>query len=249
MEADEATTGVGEALQGFDPSQVGEQAGIVGQEQDTTAVSRVKAAQGTATVTQNETQRAIQAGELISGAADAQKASAFTEQIQAAEATPTDKATVQGQLGILTADFDAANPPAWAAGALRAATAKMAQRGLGASSMAGQAIIQATLEAATPIAAADAATVAQFESQNLSNRQQRAMLSAQQRAVFMGQEFDQAFQSRVQNSARIGDIANMNFTADQQIQLENSRNANTMNLSNLSNNQATVMAEAASLAQ
>jgi hypothetical protein len=66
-------------------------------------------------------------------------------------------------------------------------------------------------------------TQAQFEGQNLSNRQQRAMLAAQQRAQFMGQEFDQAFQSRVQNSARIGDIANMNFTAEQQVQLENSR--------------------------
>ena len=66
------------------------------------------------------------------------------------------------------------------------------------------------------------------------------MLSAQQRATFMGQEFDQAFQSRVQNSARIGDIANMNFTAEQQVQLENSRAANTMNLNNLSNSQAMV---------
>ena len=249
MEAATATKGVGEALQGFEASQVGKQAGIVGQEQDTTAVSRVKAAQGTATVTRNKTQRDIQAGELISGAANAERASAFTEQVQAATATPSDRATVQGQLGILTDNFDAANPPPWAAGALRIATAKMAQRGLGASSMAGQAIIQATLEAATPIAAADAATVAEFERQNLSNRQQRAMLAAQQRAVFMGQEFDQTFQSRVQNASRVSDIANMNFTADQQIQLENSRNINTMNLSNLSNNQATVMAEAAALAQ
>ena len=41
----------------------------------------------------------------------------------------------------------------------------------------------------------------------------------------------------------------MNFTAEQQVQLENSRAANTMNLNNLSNNQAMVMAEAAALAQ
>ena len=99
---------------------------------------------------------------------------------------------------------------------------KMQARGLGASSMAGQAIVQAAMESALPIAQADAQIQAQFEGQNLSNRQQIAMLSAQQRAKFMGQEFDQAFQSRVQNSARIGDIANMNFTAEQQVQLENS---------------------------
>jgi hypothetical protein len=48
------------------------------------------------------------------------------------------------------------NPPAWAAGALRNATAQMAARGLGASSLAGQAIVQATMESALPIAQADA---------------------------------------------------------------------------------------------
>ena len=73
------------------------------------------------------------------------------------------------------------------------------------------------------------------------------MLAAQQRAAFIGQEFDQAFQARVANSARIGDIANMNFSAEQNIALENARAANTMNLSNLSNSQAMVMAEAAAL--
>ena len=40
----------------------------------------------------------------------------------------------------------------------------------------------------------------------------------------------------------------MNFTAEQQIALENSRTANTMNLANLSNRQAKVMAHASALA-
>jgi len=73
------------------------------------------------------------------------------------------------------------------------------------------------------------------------------MLAAQQRATFMGMEFDQAFQARVQNASRIADVANMNFTAEQQIALENSRIANSMNLTNLSNRQAKVMAEASAL--
>jgi len=83
----------------------------------------------------------------------------------------------------------------------------------------------------------------------LSNRQQRAMLAAQQRATFMGMEFDQSFQARVQNSARIGDIANTNFTAEQQVELENSKIANTVNLQNLNSKQALIMSEAAALAQ
>ena len=218
-------------------------------QQTASSVGNLSAAQGNATLMSNPVQRQVQDGELVSGAANAETASTYAEQIQAATATPSEKATVQGQLANLTANFDASNPPAWAAGSLRAVQAQMAARGLGASSMAGQAMIQGALESALPIAQADAQVMAQFEVQNLSNRQQRAMLAAQQRAVFIGQEFDQAFQARVANASRIGDIANMNFTAEQQIGLENSRAVNTMNLSNLSNTQAMTMAEASALSQ
>ena len=105
------------------------------------------------------------------------------------------------------------------------------------------------MEAALPIASADAQTVAGFEMQNLSNRQARAMLAAQQRATFMGMEFDQAFQARVSNAAKVSDVANMNFTAEQQIALENSRAINSMNMANLTNNQAMVMAKASAISQ
>ena len=213
----------------------------------TTDVKDLTAAQGTATVMNNPVQREIQAGEIISGSADAAKAATFTEQIQAATATPSDQATVKGQLDNLMQDFEGGATPVWAAGAMRNANAQMAARGLGSSSMAGQAIIQAAMESAIPIAAQDAQITAGFEMANLSNRQARAMLAAEQRANFMGMEFTQDFQSRVQNSARIGDIANMNFTAEQQVALENSRNANSVNLTNLTNAQAMVMGQAAAI--
>ena len=229
--------------------EVGDDAQVTAATEDKSSVSDLTAAAGVANVMTNPVKRKIEAGEIVSGAADAATAAAFTEQVEAATATPSDKATVKGQLDTLMDDFDGGETPVWAAGAMRAANAAMAARGLGASSMAGQAIIQAAMESAIPIAQADASTTAQFEMQNLSNRQQRAMLAAQQRATFIGQEFDQEFQSRVANSARIGDIANMNFTADQQIALENGRAANTMNMANLSNSQAMVMAEAAALSQ
>jgi YD repeat-containing protein len=212
-----------------------------------TSVSELDAAQGTSILMENPVQRKIENGELISGVANAETASKFTEEVQAATASPSQKATVAGQLDTLMTNFEGGATPAWAAGAMRTATATMAARGLGASSMAGQAIVQAAMESALPIAMADAQTQASFETQNLSNRQQRAMLAAQQRATFMGQEFDQAFQSRVMNASKISDVANMNFTAEQQVALENSRNANTVNIANLSNRQAMVMAEAAAL--
>ena len=241
----QAQTGALQAVEG----EVSEQANIDAAQQLQTSVSGIEAAQGTATMINNPVQRQIQDGEIISGSANAETASKFAEQIEAATATPTKKATVAGQLEDLMADFEGGETPAWAAGSMRTAMATLSARGLGASSLAGQAVVQAAMEAALPIAQMDAQVQAQFEGQNLSNRQQRAMLAAQQRASFIGQEFDQAFQARVANASRIADIANMNFNAEQQIALENARASNTMSLSNLTNTQAMVMAEAAALSQ
>jgi len=225
---------------------------ITAAQQTQSSVGNLQAAQGNATLINNPVQRQIQNGELISGTGvDAAKAAAVTAQTQAAAATanPSAQTMVATQLDGLMQDFDGGATPAWAAGAMRSATAAMAARGMGASSLAGQAIVQAAMESAMPIAMADAQTIAKFESQNLSNRQQSAMLAAEQRARFMGQEFDQTFQAKVMNASKISDIANQNFTAEQQVQLENSRAVNTMNLQNLSNSQALVMAEASALAQ
>jgi hypothetical protein len=215
-----------------------------------TSINPARAAQSTGILMPDPRKREIETGEVISGVANAQTAAAFTEvaETQAATANPSKQATVAGQLEGLMAQFEGGNTPSWAAGAMRTATATMSARGLGASSLAGQAIVQAAMEAALPIAQMDAQVTAQFEQQNLSNRQQRAILAAQQRAQFLGMEFDQGFQARVANAAKISDIANMNFTAEQQVALENSRIANTMELTNLSNSQAMILAEASALA-
>ena len=156
--------------------------------------------------------------------------------------------TVQAQLEGLMEDFEGGNTPSWAAGAMRQATATLAARGLGASSTAGQAIVQAAMEAALPIAQADAATIAQFERDNLSNRQQVTVLASQQRAEFLKVEFDQKFQAKVLNAAKISEIANLNFTADQQITLENARLAQTANITNMNAKNAKTMADAAAMA-
>jgi hypothetical protein len=233
-----------------DPSNPNAQ--VTAAQQTASSVGNLQAAQGNATLINNPVQRQIQSGEIITGTGvDAQAAAQLTAQTQAAAATanPSQQAMVQNQLSGLMQQFQSGQPPAWAAGAMRAATAQMAARGLASSSLAGQAVVQAAMESAMPIAMADAQTVATFEAQNLSNRQQASMLAAEQRAKFMGQDFDQAFQTKVLNASRIADIANLNFTAEQQVQLENSRAANTMNLANLSNTQGLIMAEAAALAQ
>lgn len=218
-------------------------------EPTSTAVGDLTAAQGTAAQVGPVATRTLQAGELVGGTAvDQAKVDAALKQNVAAQGTVTEDMTTQGQLNKILTNFDAGNPPSWAAASMRAATAQMAARGLGASSLAGQAIIQATLEAATPIAAADAKVFEQMGLTNLSNRQQMAVLTGQQRAAFLGQEFDQNFQTKVLNAARIADIADKNFTATVQIALENAQLANTMNVANLSAKNALVLAEAAQIA-
>ncbi len=145
-------------------------------------------------------------------------------------------ASVKTELDTLMQDFQGGQTPSWAAGAMRNATAAMAARGLSASSMAGMAIVQAGMEAALPIAQIDA-----------SNKQEINRINAEQRASFLGMEFDQEFQAKVRNATRISEIANINFTANQQIALENAKMAQTVDLANLDARQAKVLADAATL--
>ena len=169
---------------------------ITGQTQDTSSVSGLDAVTGTAQTVQSV---AAQAGdprrtldtttgsgeELVRGTAvdQARVGQTFgTGEVQAA--------SVQDELASLMSQFDDGNTPAWAAGSMRRATAIMAERGLGASSLAGQAIVQAAMEAALPIAQIDA-----------GNKQQVALFKAEQRAKFLQIDFDQAFQAKRLNAA------------------------------------------------
>lgn len=101
------------------------------------------------------------------------------QNMQAATADPSKKATVRGQLEELMADFEGGGTPPWASGAMRQAMSVMQSRGMGASSMAGQAVVQAAMESAIGIASQDAQIQAQFEMQNLNNRQQTSIFKTQ----------------------------------------------------------------------
>ncbi len=147
-------------------------------------------------------------------------------------------ASVRDELAGLMQDFEGGQVPAWAAGAMRAANAAMASRGLSMTSMAGMAVVQAAMESALPIAQMDA-----------SNKQEMALMKAEQRARFMGMEFDQEFQAKVINAARVSEIANINFSAEQQVALENAKMVHTIDLANLSNRQAKILADAATMSQ
>ena len=210
----------------------------------------LKAAQiDEATTVKAPDKRTVQDDELVQSAYDKEKADDVIKKTEAAFVTadPSTKAMVKGQLDELMSDFEPGRTPPWAAGAMRTALAAMNARGLNASSLAGQAIVQAAMESALPIAKADAKTVAEFELQNLNNRQQATILAAKQRAEFLGIEFDQEFRARVKNASTISDIAKQNYDADVQIALENARMAQSVDIANLNAENAKVLSDAAAL--
>lgn len=130
-------------------------------------------------------------------------------------------ATVQGQMENLMMQFNDGTP-AWAAGAMRAATAAMAARGLAGSSMAGAAIVQAAMESAMPIAQQDANAFATMNMANVDRQQQVALANAASQA-----------------NMELANLSNRQQTA-----LQNSTNAFALQSQNLSNAQAVVLANA-----
>ena len=162
--------------------------------------------------------------EALNDAAVAQAVSGTLSQAALAiaeQGTVPASATISGQMTKLMEQFNTGTPT-WAAGAIRAANAAMGARGLGASSMAGAAIVQASMEAAMPIAQADAQMFMQMELTNLDNRQQVALANA-------------AAQQNIE-------LANLNN--QQAVALQNSSNAFALQSQNLTNQQSVVIANA-----
>ena len=97
--------------------------------------------------------------------------------------TVSTDATVRGQLADLQSDVTTAvqsgDPlPVWARGAAKATEAAMANRGMSQSSMAAEALAEGIMNAAVPIATADAQTYKDMIFQNLANNQQAAITNA-----------------------------------------------------------------------
>ena len=111
--------------------------------------------------------------------AEAAKKEGLTDVVTGQKGVVDKEATVEYQLSNLMTQFEDGKIPPFAAGAIRTAEQRLAARGMGASSMAGAAIVQAAMEASTPIAAADAQTYRSMQEKNLDNRQQAEVLNAQ----------------------------------------------------------------------
>ena len=153
---------------------------------------------------------------------DVQGAVSEASQATAATETLDPKATVQYQLGQLYERLEEGKPlPAWAAPAVRAVNGIMAQRGLGASSMASAAVTQAIYESGIPIAKADADRYGAIQLQNLNNKQQAVLQNAMTFASMDKSNLDARLNAAVNNAKSFLSIDVQN--------LDNTQKMNTIN--------------------
>jgi len=137
-----------------------------------------------------------------------------------------EKETVVGQLTGLLGELENGNTPAWARPAVEQVEAMLEKRGLSRSSIGKNALFNAIIQAAMPIAQMDAQTNFQRETQNLNNKQQTALFNAQ----------------------NVMQIDMANFTAEQQSRIHNSNLFQTMTMQNLNNEQQAAMQNAVNMA-
>ena len=145
---------------------------------------------------------------------------AVSEQAIATAATGEldERATVKYQMDQLFGSFEEGKPPpAWAAPAVRAAGAMMAQRGMGKSSMAAAAITQAMMESGVSIAKEDANKYATIQITNLNNRQQASLQNALTFAAMDKANLNARMQAAVNNARVFLQMDTANLTNQQQL--------------------------------
>ena len=156
--------------------------------------------------------------------------------------------TVQGQLSLLMDQFNDGTP-AWAAGAIRAANDTMAARGMGASSLAAAAIVQASMESALPIAQADAQVYSNMNLTNLNNQQKIALeVAAAQRGTQL-QSLSNEQQAELAKSTSAFQLGATSLSNLQAAQVANAQLRAALQGQNLTNRQQTNIIEAGRFAE
>ena len=152
--------------------------------------------------------------------------------------------TVRGQLASMMTEFDDGTPD-WAAGSIRVANQIMAERGLGNSSMAGAAILQAAQEAALPIAQADAQVYANMNLTNLSNQNKFAIDNAAAARNFKLSDLSNKQQAELSNSAQRFNFLQASLSNTQAAMVANAQMSNALQEQDLSRSQQEQIANAA----
>jgi hypothetical protein len=149
-------------------------------------------------------------------------------------ATMDPRATTQYQMGQLMSSIQAGQPlPAWASPQVRKVSAIMQQRGLGSSSMAAAAMVQAVTESGIEIAKQDADKYATLQLANLSNQQQAELQNAVALANMDMANLNNRQTAAVQNAKTFLAIDTQNLTNQQAAATINYQSKVQMKLSDM----------------
>ena len=136
--------------------------------------------------------------------------------------TLAQEATVEFQIGKLYESLEEGKPlPAWASPNVKKVQDIMNARGLGSSSVAAAAMVQAIAESALPIAIQDANKFATIQLQNLNNQQQTALTNAATLAAMDKQNLDNRMKAAQQNAQSFLQMDIRNSDRQQQTNLLN----------------------------
>ena len=136
--------------------------------------------------------------------------------------TLAQEATVQFQIESLYESLEEGKPlPAWASANVRKVQEIMNARGLGDSSIAAAAMVQAIAESALPIAAQDANKFATIQLANLTNEQQTALSNAATISAMDKQNLDNKMKAAQQNAQSFLAMDMKNVSNEQQTALLN----------------------------
>ncbi len=207
-------TGQGEAKQAGDAKDMDAETYDATQVKDKTPKAETK----TTTVSDEMLVKAAQ-GKLT----DEERAT-YEAALKAGQAEVTRKATVQGQLEEMNKNIEDGSIPSYATAAVRAAMNAMAARGLGASSMATGAMVNAILESSIPIAKADADTYKEYGLQNATNAQMATLAKAAALSSLNITNLNNRQQAVVENAKTFLKVDLANLTNAQQTELTNVHN-------------------------
>jgi hypothetical protein len=149
------------------------------------------------------------------------------EALMPPEGTVDPRSTVQYQYEKLTS-----GDMKWARGAIREAQAMMAQRGIGNSTMAGEAVTSAILREALPIAQQDAKVFETMTLKNLDLKAQATFMKAGFLAEMDMKNLDNRQQAAVLNAQRFFELDMKNLDNRQQMEMLNTQNRQQAMLSN-----------------
>jgi hypothetical protein len=162
----------------------------------------------------------------------------YTEEQRGMIAGLPDEALVSTQMNALLEGMESGEIPAFARPAVAAVNEMLAQRGLDASTVGRDALFNAIIQSAMPLAQSNAQSIKEsvFSQRNIeAQAEQMNAQMAQQRAMT--------------NSERVFNLNMAQFSADQQRALSNSKFLQTTSLTEVANDQQAAIQEAMSMAQ